>query len=59
MIEYFLEEDLSNKLRTELHDAVYEHFCHHGPYVAQLDYIDAGKKPVKGDQRCKAADIDP
>lgn len=52
-------EGLADKLRQALQSALLERFCHHGPYVAQLDYIGADGKRVQKEERCKEPDIDP
>lgn len=52
-------QGVAGKLRQALQGALLERFCHHGPYVAQLDYVDAGGQRVQKEERCKEADIDP
>lgn len=51
--------DVASQLRPALHDAAWEDLCHHGPYVAQLDYFGSDGQHVKRDEPCKLNDIDP
>lgn len=53
-----VNKDLARGLRDALVAASAEPYCHHGPYVRTLDYMDAQQQRVQSDRQCAAHDID-
>ena len=51
-------KDLSGSLRRALEGALSDGYCHHGPYVAQLDFIGADGQRVQKYMRCAQSDVD-